>query len=110
MPAPCRDFSGVRHRARGNNERENSMEDTRSGDQIRMGRLDHQMKMIWQGRRREPASPVCVRHAQAAGLGTHLGEGFDEALAIRLVLEDRLAPVAAIYDACRAEAHSASGW
>jgi len=33
-----------------------------------------------------------------AGLGAHLDEGFDEALAIGLVLEDPLAPVAAIYD------------
>ena len=33
-----------------------------------------------------------------AGLGASLGEGFDEALVIRLVQADRFAPVAAIHD------------
>jgi hypothetical protein len=33
-----------------------------------------------------------------AGLGAQLGEGFDEALALRRVPEDWLAPVTAIHD------------
>lgn len=33
-----------------------------------------------------------------AGLGARLGKGFDKALAVRIVEEDRLAPVAAIHD------------
>ena len=58
------------------------------GDQIRLGRLDHQMKMI--------------RHEDIgvdlpAGLGAHLDQGLDKALAVRIVEEDRLPPVAAIH-------------
>ena len=105
------------------------------GDQIRLGRLDHQMKMI---RHENVGVNLPVR------LGASLGQRLDKALAIRLVFEDRLAPVAAtcsrmelagkprhrsqnprgegeiagsdrikafgVHDACRAEAHSASGW
>ena len=60
-----------------------------SRDQIGLGRLDDQMKMI--------------RHEHVgvdlpAGLGARLAQGFDKTLAIRLVLEDRFAAVAAIHD------------
>ena len=59
------------------------------GDQIGLGRLDHQMEMI--------------RHEDAgvnlpARLGTNLAQRLDEALAIPIILEDRLAPVTAIHD------------
>ena len=59
------------------------------GDQIRLGRLDNQVKMILH----EDVGmnlPTC--------LATSLGQRGDEALAIRVVVEDRLAPVAAIHD------------
>ena len=56
------------------------------GDQIRLGRLDRQMKMI-----RHEDEGVNL----PAGLGANLGGGFDKALAIRIINEDGLAPVAA---------------
>lgn len=54
-----------------------------SGDQIRLRRLDHQMKMI---RHKDIGVNLPVR------LCARLGEGLDKALAVRLVQEDRLAP------------------
>jgi hypothetical protein len=61
-----------------------------AGDQIRRRRLDHPMKMI---------RPEDVGVQLPAGLGARLAQRLDEALPIRLVLEDRLAVVAAIHDA-----------
>jgi hypothetical protein len=58
------------------------------GDQIRLGRLDHQMKMI---RHENVGVNLPVR------LGASLGERLDKALAIRIINEDGLAPVAAIH-------------
>ncbi len=59
------------------------------GDQIRLRRLDHEVKMI----RYED-----VGVNLPAGLGASLGKSFNEAMAVHIVLEDRLAPVAAIHD------------
>ncbi len=58
------------------------------GDQVRLRRLDHQMKMI--------------RHEDVgvnlpARLGANLAQRLDEALTIHVIHEDQLAPVAAIH-------------
>ncbi len=45
-----------------------------------------------------------MRHAQAGGLRAHLAQRWHERLAIRIVQEHRLAPVAALHDAGRAGA------
>jgi len=45
-----------------------------------------------------------------ACLSAHLGEEFDEALGIHIVLEDRLATESEFVTLVALELHSASGW
>ena len=60
-----------------------------AGDQVGLGRLDHQMKMVGH---QAPGLEV------PAGLLTGLAQGLQEEFAVLIVLEDRLAPVAPIHD------------
>jgi hypothetical protein len=59
------------------------------GDQIRLRRLDHPIKMI----RRED-----IGVNLSARLGANLAQRLNEALAIRIIHEDQIAPVTAIHD------------
>ncbi len=44
------------------------------------------------------------------GLLADLGQGFEEVLAIHIVPENVLAPIASAHDACPAVAHGEGGW
>ena len=66
-----------------------SQEPFHAGDQVGLGRLDHQMKMIGH---QAPGMDV------PAGLLTGLVQGLQEEFAVPVVLEDGLAPVTAIHD------------
>jgi hypothetical protein len=59
------------------------------GDQIRLRRLDHEVKMIGHEH---------VGVNLPARLGARLAQRLDETLVIQLVLKDQLAPVTAIHD------------
>ena len=60
-----------------------------ASDQVRLRRLDHEMKMI----RHED-----IGMNLPARLGACLSQGLEEPLPIPVILEDRLAPVPAIHD------------
>ena len=60
-----------------------------AGDQVGVGRLDHQVKMI---------GHQTIGMHLPGGLTTGFGQGLEEALSIFVVAEDGIAAVAAVHD------------